>query len=136
MIRRVIHLQNNRERPCEQCEDGVARLSLETQRFPYGDERDQVILEALVPVWTCNACGFQYTEGDAEIIRHEAVCRHLRRLSPKQLRDIREKYGLSQQEWAEVTGFGSASIKRWETGNWIQTEAADRFLRLLVDGDV
>jgi hypothetical protein len=41
---------------------------------------------------------------------------------------------MSQADFAKVTGFGLASVKRWETGALIQNQAADRLLRL-IEGD-
>jgi putative zinc finger/helix-turn-helix YgiT family protein len=118
-------------RDCDDCSaSGSVRLTYKDQEFAYG-EKDQVILRARVPVWKCSECGAQYTDGSAEEIRHDAVCRHLERLTPAEVLQIRKQYGLSQAEWAELTGFGVASVKRWENGSWIQNEAADRLLRLL-----
>jgi hypothetical protein len=48
-----------------------------------------------------------------------------------QIREIRETQGMSQVDFAKVTGFGLASVKRWETGVLIQNQAADRLLRLI-----
>ena len=38
---------------------------------------------------------------------------------------------MSQAEFARVTGFGEATIGRWENGLVIQNVANDRYLRLL-----
>ena len=44
---------------------------------------------------------------------------------------------MSQAEFAKVTGFGLASVKRWETGAIVQNQSADRLLRLLqADGSL
>ena len=118
---------------CVVCGDEHARVSYENESFPYGVGESQVILNARVPVISCEACGSQITEGFAEKIRHAEVCRHLGRLSPESIRAIRDRYGLSQQEWAERTGLGIASVKRWEAGSLIQNEAMDRYLRLLLN---
>jgi hypothetical protein len=40
---------------------------------------------------------------------------------------------MSQAEFAKVTGFGIASVKRWETGALVQNQSADRLLRLIRD---
>jgi putative zinc finger/helix-turn-helix YgiT family protein len=120
---------------CAQCGEQSARLGYEDEKFPYGVGENQVILTARVPVIRCDACDTQYTDSAAEGIRHAEVCRHLGRLAPDAVRAIRERYGLSQQEWATQTGLGIASVKRWETGNLIQNEATDRYLRLLVNPD-
>jgi putative zinc finger/helix-turn-helix YgiT family protein len=133
MPNRVIRQEQAAPRECDQCGRATVKKTVQEQKFPYGAGPAQVILGASVPVWGCEACGDQYTDHEAEEIRHEVICRHLHRLTPAELRNLRETYGLSQDEWAAVTGFGSASVKRWETGALIQNEAADRYLRLLAD---
>jgi putative zinc finger/helix-turn-helix YgiT family protein len=133
MPNRVIRQEQAAPRECDQCARATVRQTVQEQKFPYGDGPGQVMLRADVPVWSCETCGDQYTDHQAEEIRHEVICRHLRRLTPAELRTLRETYRFSQDDWAAVTGFGSASVKRWETGALIQNEAADRYLRLLAD---
>ncbi len=121
---------------CQFCESNtVKRVSLK-QEFQYGVGEQQVTLLATVPVWTCQECGEQYEDDDAEIIRHDVVCRHLGRLTPTELRKIRRNAGYSQAGWAELTGIGVASIKRWESLNQIQGAASDRYLRLISDSRI
>jgi putative zinc finger/helix-turn-helix YgiT family protein len=121
---------------CPDCgEHAVSETQVE-QPFPYGDGDNQVLLRAVVPVLTCNSCGEQFADARAEILRHEAVCRHLGRMTPRELRDLRDGYGLSQEQWADLTGLGAASVKRWETGANIQNEAYDRFMWLLLDSTI
>src|SRR6516162_482732 len=97
-------------RACDECGKRAVRVSFREQRFVYGAGSDAVELSARVPVWACEQCGNAYTEGDAEDLRHEAVCRHLGVLSPSDVRTTRERYGMSQAEFAKVTGFGIASV--------------------------
>lgn len=118
---------------CPDCGEHSISESHAEQLFPYGDGDNRVMLRTIVPVLTCTSCGEQFTDSRAEVARHEAVCRHLARMTPKELRDIRESYGLSQDQWADITGLGTASIKRWETGTNIQNEAYDRYMWLLLD---
>lgn len=118
-------------RICDDCGERAVRVSFREQRFTYGDGSDAVELSARVPLWRCGHCGLGYTDGDAEDFRHEAVCRHLGVLSPEQIRAIRKCHGMTQAEFAGVTGFGLASVKRWETGALIQNQSADRLLRLI-----
>jgi putative zinc finger/helix-turn-helix YgiT family protein len=120
-------------RRCDECGEHTLRVSFRDQRFEYGDGPNAVELSARVPVWECAHCGHAYTDGDAEDFRHESVCRHLGVLSPQQIRATRERYNMSQAEFAKVTGFGLASVKRWETGALIQNLSADRLLRLITD---
>lgn len=121
---------------CVACGKAMATLRYEPEQFPYLAGKDQVMLEARVPVWQCADCGTSFTSEEAEELRHEAVCRYLGRLTPSEVKAVREQYDLSQQEWAAKTGFGVASVKRWEAGNLIQERAADNYLRLLRNPDI
>ena len=136
MSNNVFPLPTAETQPCALCGEHAAQLSFQDEHFLYGSGQDEVTLTAHVPVWTCYACKGQYTGSEAEDIRHAAICSHLNRLTPSEVRRIREQYGLSQQEWSRRTGFGIASIKRWETGNLIQNESADRYMRLLINADI
>jgi putative zinc finger/helix-turn-helix YgiT family protein len=118
-------------RSCALCGAAAAKRSIEEQKFRYGSEADAVELSALVPVWTCGECGFAFTDGEAEEARHEAVCRHFGLLTPAEILGVRQAHRMSQAEFAKATGFGIASIKRWENGLSLQNPAADRMLRLL-----
>lgn len=50
-------------------------------------------------------------------------------LTGKKIKRLRKEKEMTQAALAEASGFGLASIKRWETGA-IQTQSADRTLRL------
>lgn len=116
--------------PCTSC-DGVATLSYQPHEFNYGPEADGIVLTASVPVWTCAACADQIMGEEAEDIIHEAVCAHLGRLNPREVRALRSSFAMLQDEFAELTGYGTASIKRWEAGSQIQSESVDKHLRLI-----
>jgi putative zinc finger/helix-turn-helix YgiT family protein len=116
---------------CPDCESPRFSRDIQEQRFLYGSGAAAVELSCKVPVCTCLSCGYQWTTGEAEDIRHGAVCRHLKRLTPAQVLDLRERHGLSQAEFSRITGFGEASLSRWETAAQIQNTAADRLLRLI-----
>lgn len=118
---------------CDSCGELSLHQTCVVQSFPYRKEGEEVQLTAEVPAWRCTNCGFEFTDGDAEEVRHEAVCRYLGVLSPREVRELRSNYRLTQSEFAQLTGFGEASIKRWETGLNIQNKAADKLLRLLRD---
>lgn len=122
-------------RECPACEAVAARPSLQVQQFEYGAAADRAILSAEVQVWTCDECGFEFTGGDAEELRHAAVCKHLGLLSPGEIIALRKRLGLSQADFAELTKFGEASIKRWEAGAVLQNVAADNLLRVIDDAN-
>jgi len=56
--------------------------------------------------------------------------REARLLTPEEIREGREKLGLTQRQFANLLGVGEATVSRWETGAQIQQRAMDRFLRV------
>ena len=120
------------ERPgCPVCGSERIQTSIETDEFAYGAGPEAPQLRVQVTVKTCLDCGFQFTDDQAEDTRHEAVCRHLGVLAPREVRELRKRHGLSRAEFARLTRIGEASLARWESGSLIQNGAHDQFLRLL-----
>lgn len=115
---------------CFECD---APTSTEWRRhtFTYGFGSAAVELTVNLPVRTCGSCGFESLDHEAETLKHEAVCTHLGVLSPKEIRGIRRRHGMSRAAFAQVTGLDEATLDRWENGIMIQTLANDRYLRLL-----
>ncbi len=117
---------------CLNCGKPV-RTVLEDETFLHGVEPAQVQLSVRVPVRWCDACGLSYSDDEAEDVRHEAVCRHLGVMTPREVRNVRERHGLNRAEFSRLTGLGEASLQRWEAGSLIQNTANDRFLLLLTN---
>lgn len=116
---------------CANCGSTNVTTSIEDDAFPYGAGADEVTLHATVPVRTCGDCGFSYTDEIGEDARHEAVCRHLGVMTPAEVRNVRERLGMSRAEFARLTGLGEASLARWESGALIQNAANDNLLYML-----
>lgn len=123
-------------RPCAQC--GARAVGTVEQRhtFRYGTGESAADLTVDLPVRRCTTCGFEFLDGESERIKLEAICEHLGVLSPAGIRRIRERYGMTQAEFARVTGLGTASVVRWENGSMNHTRAYDRYIRLLESPDV
>ena len=121
---------------CDLCGGSGLTTNLVRDPFIYGSGTDAVELSAQVLVHTCSKCGESYTGVEAEVARHEVVCRHLGLLTPAEIRALREHYDLSRAAFARATGFGEATLARWETGEVIQNTSSDRYLRLLLDPQV
>jgi putative zinc finger/helix-turn-helix YgiT family protein len=116
---------------CPMCEDTNVQTTIETETFTYGDGAEAVNLTVSAPVRTCTSCGFQFTDDIAGEIRHEAVCRYLGLMSPREIQRVREAYEMSRAKFARLTRIGEASLARWESGQLIQNPAYDQFLYLL-----
>jgi Zn ribbon nucleic-acid-binding protein len=63
---------------CGTCGSASITTKHEAQEFDYGVEPETVRLRAVVPMRHCGDCGFTFTDADAEVARHETICRHLR----------------------------------------------------------
>lgn len=116
---------------CPNCNGTEFDVQSRDQHFLYGKPEEAVELVATVPVHNCKTCGFEFTGEEAEESRQEAVCRHLGILSPRQILQLRKKYGMSRSQFAELSGIGSASLARWELGTLTQNLANDQLLYLL-----
>ena len=123
-----------REQSTTQVCDECGRPETTTWRdhtFVYGAGDAAVELAVRLPVRRCGHCDLDYLDDEGEGLKHEAVCRHLGVLTPKEIRGIRGCLGLSRSALAKLTGIGEASLSRWENGIKIQTPGYDRYLRLV-----
>ena len=118
---------------CEMCGASGLKTELVRNPFMYGVGVDAVELSADIPVHTCTPCAVSFTGEEAAHIEHEAVCRHLGMLTPDEIRALRNRHGLSRAAFSRLTGFGEATLARWEGRRVIQNTSSDRYLRLLGD---
>ena len=116
---------------CPNCGERKLSARKEVENFVYGAGKDAANLHAMVEIHHCDQCGFEFTDERSSEARHEAVCRHSKVMTPKEIVALRERYQLSQTDFAEVSGIGKASLARWETGLVIQNRSIDNFLYLL-----
>ncbi len=118
--------------PCPACGRRPLERRYIRDEFDYGaeDERVRVVAEA-VPVLVCLACEEIFYGPEAEQAHHRAICKALGLLTPEQIRGVRERLGLSQAEFAQLTGIGVATLSRWEKGRLMQTRSLDGYLQVL-----
>lgn len=116
----------NRDTTCPFCEAPV-QTEIVDQTFQHG----AVEISVTLPVRQCADCDEEFVDHVGERIKTEAVYYAFRLLSPWDIRDIRKRRRLSRPAFAEITGLGEATIKRWESGATAQNRGNDRYLRLL-----
>ncbi len=84
----------------------------------------------------CPNCGHKSIEGRhmSEFMQKVADAFRAKRgfLTSTEIRDARERFGMSQIKFAEYLGVGSASVKRWELGE-LQTKLVDELIRFKTD---
>ncbi|NNG65783.1 type II toxin-antitoxin system MqsA family antitoxin [Caldanaerobacter subterraneus] len=77
-------------------------------------------IKALAKIRVCSVCGEELFDEELEEENLQRVYDIYRKkhgiLSPDEIRNIRESYGLSQRAFAKLLGIGEASIARYETG--------------------
>lgn len=131
---RTLGSVDQQPQPCGQCGAGAVDTVEHRHTFRYGAGESAADLTVSLPVRRCRTCGFEFLDRESERIKLEAICDHLGVLSPSGIRGIREGYGMTQAEFAEVTGLGTATLVRWENGSMNHTRAYDRYIRLLENG--
>lgn len=116
---------------CPLCDSESIETLQHSDAFQYGSTDSAVMLRVEIPVRRCTACDFEFVDQEGERLQHEAVCRHLGVLTPAEVREVRERYGMTRAGFAEATGLGPATLGRWETGALVQNRANDFYLRLV-----
>ena len=116
---------------CPLCGEESVDTIMRHDSFRYGAGESAVTLHVDLPVRYCSTCDEHYVDGECQMLKHEAVCRHLGYLTPTEVRSVRRLHGMSLTAFGRVTGFGEATLNRREHGAVIQNRSNDGYLRLL-----
>ena len=120
---------------CPACDASETRVDEREQTFTIQGEP----ITVYAPVRVCARCGeavFDYEIDDAMMAAVYAEYRRRHNiLSPDEIRELRERYGLSQRSFALLLGWGEVTIHRYEQGKFPDT-AHNLTLRLLTDPDM
>jgi putative zinc finger/helix-turn-helix YgiT family protein len=125
----------NKLQRCPNCGHAPLRDETIADHIEYRDDGGEPrAIEVLnIPVGVCPNSGERYFGPVAARVQHAAVCRALGLLTPEEIQAIREDFGLTQAEFARLTGIGEATTSRWERGRMLPNRAMDRYLWLLRD---
>jgi putative zinc finger/helix-turn-helix YgiT family protein len=116
---------------CGKC--GQKKMHLATMLYATTIEHDGRAYRVEIPALTvpqCGNCKAVSIDDEADQQISAAFRRAARLLMPEEIREGREKLGLTQKQFANLLGVGEATVSRWETGAQIQQRAMDRFLRV------
>lgn len=116
---------------CGKC--GQKAIALAKVPYATSIEHDGRTYRVEIPDLTvpqCADCQAISLDDEADRQISAAFRRQARLLPPEEIREGREKLGLTQKQFATLLGIGEATVSRWETGAQIQQRAMDRFLRL------
>jgi putative zinc finger/helix-turn-helix YgiT family protein len=116
---------------CRDCHSSRLTRDIQPESFSYRSGGVDYPVNASYHIYRCLDCGETIMDADGEDARHDAICKAMGRLTPREILTMRKALRLSQREFADLSGLGEASIGRWEAGELIQSESNDNLLRLL-----
>jgi len=117
---------------CPSCEKETILIRIRrVEDFDIKGEKIAVDVE----FFQCLQCGAQFDDPDPAKGPLAAAYREYRArkgmVQPDEIRAFRRAYDLSQRELSELTGFGGATLSRYENGA-LQDESHDKLLRLVM----
>jgi putative zinc finger/helix-turn-helix YgiT family protein len=122
------------ETKCFECETGT----FVPQMVDLTGYRNSEEFVVRVPGLYCTKCGFKTIDNSQSTKFTKAVSDAYRNahnlLTGVEIKDRRARFGMTQIQFAEHLGVGTASVKRWESG-LIQEKAMDELIRLKTDPD-
>jgi putative zinc finger/helix-turn-helix YgiT family protein len=118
---------------CTSCRSSVAaKIESRIETFPVRGE--DVEVESQVAV--CPKCGEDLWLEELDQLALQKAFQEYRirhgLLSPEEIRQIRERYGLSQRAFSLLLGWGEITVHRYEAGS-LQDSAHDAQLRMAAD---
>lgn len=100
--------------------------------FQHDSGERRVVTVHGVKKFRCDACGETILDQESENRISDAQRAAMGRLTGGELERFRKNLELSQEEMADLLGAGQKTYCRWESADHFQSEAFDRFIRLLM----
>ena len=100
--------------------------------FQHDSGERRTVTVATVKKMKCDACGEAILDQESENRISDAQRVAMGRLTGGELERFRKDLKLSQEEMADLLGTGGKTYCRWESADHFQSEAFDRFIRLLM----
>lgn len=125
-------MQNVKNR-CPVCGEGTLRTIAGEFRTHFedalGTRTDLIVPE--VTYEKCDRCGEELLDHAASTKISNAQRSAMGILSAEEILEIRRSLNRTQSQMSELLGIGEKTYCRWESGAYFQSEAFDRYLRLL-----
>jgi putative zinc finger/helix-turn-helix YgiT family protein len=109
----------------------LAPVPFSTKVSHDGRQYDVEIPSLVVP--KCSNCGNISLDEEANRAIDAAFRRQAKLLTPEEIRSGRERFNLSQQEFADLLGVSVSTLSRWETGTQIQQRVLNDYIKAFVD---
>jgi len=116
---------------CPICGEGSIRAQVGKNVVEYKGHTAELDLHYSV----CDACGSEQSAASQLRSNKRAMMAFKKRvdglLSGTEIRELRERLGISQAEAAKIFGGGPVAFSKYETDDVAQSEAMDKLLRLV-----
>ena len=93
-------------------------------------------IEVDVEYYKCLSCGEEFEDPHSDDDPLDKAYKEYRRrrgmIQPEEIRSLRKRYGLTQNEVAKLLGWGATTLSRYENGA-LQDEAHEKTLRLAME---
>ena len=94
--------------------------------------QDEICITApMVSQEICKHCNAVFLTPNGCVTANNFIAYHTNQLTPLELEDIRNKYGMSQVEMSKLIGVGDSVYGRWERGTLTPSRAMCNYLRIL-----
>lgn len=118
---------------CPHCEKETELEKIRTEEeIKVRGEKIKVPLE----YYKCKTCGNEFDDPRSDDDPLDKAYREYRRrhgmMQPEEIRDLRKRCGLTQNEMSRILGWGGATLSRYENGA-LQDETHEKTLRLVSD---
>jgi putative zinc finger/helix-turn-helix YgiT family protein len=121
------------ENTCPVCGKGTLKSITSEFKAHFEDDegKERDLLVPNVTYQKCDSCGEDLLDQNASNKISQAQRAAMGLLSADEIRAIRQKLGRTQLQMSQLLGIGEKTYCRWESGIHFQSEAFDRYLRLL-----
>jgi putative zinc finger/helix-turn-helix YgiT family protein len=118
---------------CPACGEGeLERVRGEFKTQIEGPDGHPMTLAVPDVTWRhCASCGEDLLDHDASAAITRAHRAALKLLPAEEIRSLRRQLDKTQAQMSGLLGIGEKTYSRWESGTHFQSEAFDRYLRLL-----
>ncbi|KAF0183097.1 MAG: HTH-type transcriptional regulator / antitoxin for MqsR toxin [Nitrospirae bacterium] len=125
-------MNNMKDQKCPICGTGSLRKEIGAETFEY---KGKSISIPNYVTYACDACGEAIVDNNT-MKKSGKILKAFKRevdglLTAEQIKAIRAKLGLTQNELAEIVGGGAKSLARYESGQVCQSRGMDNLLRIL-----
>jgi putative zinc finger/helix-turn-helix YgiT family protein len=119
------------KKKCPNCHQ--LQMDLVTEKYEANLEHDAREYKFTVPglvLLSCSSCGNRIIPDESDERLSDELRKAAGLLSPSEVRENRERLGLTQEQLAQKLDVSEYILSRWETGEQIQQHAYDKLLRV------